>query len=145
MNCEVCQKETATGGPYIVRYGFERRELISHKREAVYRSIAGTRSVTICDSCLNRYISRQALFSGLGFLLLISSLGLVNFLSAKPLAEQISPIVLGIIGGAFLFMVISNRGRKSKGRLQMGDVYAMQLVKPELRQQGYRSFFTRQD
>jgi hypothetical protein len=78
-------------------------------------------------------------------LLLMGSLGLVNFLSAKPLAEQISPVVLGIIGGAFLFLVISSRRRKSKGRLQMGDVYAMRLIKPELRRQGYRSFYTRQD
>jgi len=145
MDCEVCQKETAAGDSYIVRYGFERREYVSYKREAVYRSIAGTRKVWICDNCLNHYISRQALFSGLGMLLLMGSLGLVNFLSAKPLAEQISPVVLGIIGGAFLFLVISSRRRKSKGRLQMGDVYAMRLIKPELRRQGYRSFYTRQD
>lgn len=145
MNCEACHEETTKGDTYFVRYGFERREYVSYKWEAVYQSIAGTRNVWICDNCLNRYITRYALLAGIGLPTMMFAVGLSNYLSSKELVQLISPIILGIIVGAFLFLIISGRRRRSKGRLQMGDVYAMRLVKPGLRRQGYRSFYTRQD
>jgi hypothetical protein len=145
MNCEACHEEKITGDTYIVRYGFERRELISYKRMAVYQSIVGTRNVWICDHCLNRYITRHALIAGIGLPLMMAAVGLSNYSSSKQLAALISPIILGIIVGLVLYLIMSRQGKRTKGLQNLGDVYAIRLVKPELKRQGYRSFYTRQD
>ena len=145
MNCEACQEEKNMGDKYIVRYGFERREYVSYKREAVYRNIAGARNVWICDDCLDSYISRHALIAGVGLPLMMVAVGLSNYSSGKQFAALISPIILGIIVGLVLYLVMSRQGKRIKGRQNLGDVYAIRLVKPELKRQGYRSFYTRQD
>ncbi len=145
MNCEACHEEKTTGNTYIVRYGSERREYVSYKREAVYRSIAGTRNVWICDDCLNGYISRHALIAGIGLPTMMFAVGLSNYLSSKELVQLISPIILGIIVGLVLYLIMTRQGKKIKSRQNLGDVYAMRLVKPELKRQGYRNFYTRQD
>ena len=145
MKCEACQHEVDGGDSYIVRYGSERTEYLSYKQFAVHRSIAGTHQVFICDACLNRFINRRALLSGLVMAVPLAGLGLVNLLSGKPLAEQVSPLVLGVVLGALLFLLISSKRKPGKSRQQMGDLYAIQLLKPVLKQQGYRYFYTRQD
>lgn len=145
MRCEACHEETSKGDTYIVRYGSERREYVSYKREAVYRNIAGTRNVWICDNCLNRYITRHALLAGIGLPMLMVAVGLSNYLSSKETLQLISPIILGIIVGLVLFLIMTRQGKKIKSRQNQGDVYAIRLVKPELKRQGYRNFYTRQD
>lgn len=145
MKCEACKSETNPGDFYIVRYGSERSEYLSYKKIAVYRNIAGTLQVFICNQCLNRHISTRALLSGGGFALLTASVSLVAFLTGKPLNEQIAPLVIALLGGVMLYLLISKKQKQGAGRLQMGDWYAIQLVKPRLRAQGYRSFYTRQD
>jgi hypothetical protein len=145
MKCEVCKSETNPGDFYVVRYGSERSEVLSSRKTAVYRSIAGSEQVFICNSCLERHISRRALLAGGGFALLAASVGLVGILTGKPVNEQISPIVLGLIGGIMLYFLVSKKQKEGKGRLQMGDLYAIRLARPRLKAQGYRSFYTRQD
>lgn len=145
MQCEACKSETNPGDFYIVRYGSERSEYLSSKKVAVYRNIAGTEQVFICDRCLNRQISTRALLAGGGFALLTASVGLVAFLAGKPLNEQIAPLVLALLGGVMLYLLISRKQKQGAGRLQMGDWYAIQLAKPRLKAQGYPHFYTRQD
>jgi len=144
MKCEVCKSETNPGDYYVVQYGSERTEYLTSKKAAVYRNIAGSKQVFICNSCLDRHISRRALLAGGGFALLTASVSLVAFLTGKPVNEQISTIVIGLVGGIMLYFLISKKQKVGTGRTHMGDLYAIQLTKPGLKAQGYRSFYTRQ-
>jgi hypothetical protein len=144
MQCEVCKIDGKPGDFYTVRYGSERSSYVSYKKMLVTRNIVGSEQVFICDACVDRFINKRVLLGSGGFLFIMLCVSLVNFLGGKPVNEQISTIVLGLIGGLILYFVLI-RNKKGKGRLQMGDIYAIKLAKPRLKILGYRSFFTRED
>jgi hypothetical protein len=144
MKCEVCKKETNPGAFYIVRYGYESWNYLTYKKFLVTRQIAGSENVWICDPCLDRHLDRLAFLAGLLIVLSLIGVSLLGILQGHPLREEICPSVLGLFGGGIVYYMIK-RNKRGKGRLQMGDNYAIQLIKPRLKQQGYKSFFTRQN
>jgi hypothetical protein len=145
MKCEVCKTETNPGAFYIVRYGYESWNYLTYKKFLVTRQIDGSENVWICDPCLDRYVDQLALLVGLLIVFgIISVTLLLNLLQGHPVREEICPSVVGLLGGAYVYYMIK-KDKRGKGRLQMGDKYAIRLIKPRLKRQGYKSFFTRKN
>jgi hypothetical protein len=141
MICEACKTEKSVGDTYIVRYG-TMTTTNDARKIVVTRTYAGEEDVWICDNCLDRFYGRFSLIFGISFIALFAIISLISLIQGKP--EGISTLlVLGVIGGLFFYLTIRVPKKKGKKRLIKGDQYAIRLIHPRLKKQGYTGFFTR--
>jgi len=151
--CEKCHSADSPGAVYAFHYGtFAGSEYLGKQRTQYNFKIAGTQEVFLCDRCVAEFgkkrSQRLVLITTLGMAALVVAIwgcglamqainpGAENQVDVMPAA-----VILALMCPLLLFMV---RRQRLKTPLGQGDLLAIELYRPALKQQGYTQFFTRQ-
>jgi hypothetical protein len=145
MRCASCGAETSTGAEYIVRYGSLALSTYRHKTVTKIYKIAGKEDVFLCDSCVDRRVNRLAALYGGGLALVAIVASVPVVLGGKPLGEMTLPIVVLLGLSLYLWVGIRRDWKKGKHRERVGDGMAIRLRKPDLKRQGHKVFWSRED
>jgi hypothetical protein len=149
MKCVKCGTETSAGDVYRFYYGNYVGDVYINRRHSLTKyQIGGEKNVFLCDKCVDHYTDRIALFISAGLAILGILTTFVRLLIGPSSEGSESEAFVGlfvVLLGILLYFGTKKEWKKQKPRSGFGDMLAIRIHKKELKNAGYRKFFTREN